>query len=382
MNIETYHAIATAILKDVEKHKFPDLLKTLVTQLSERVSNPAEASHVQQVDQTISTLRKTLPQLQSNEFPPLWNEYVAELGLGLFIGKALLVEIEQILSSNGFTPTIAHKELSEVAEEVTADVAKLRDSVAALQRFGVKLDLPAPETVELGILIPRGAVHNGLGEFASELRKINRIVGAFREAIHGDRPDLELKSVASSDFSILCLIDWETAKLIATGLSRLIETYKMFIKLREQIETLRNDGIPEDRLKPLTEHANEKMGKTVEAFVEEVETHFPDGKVTKTRRKELKIEVRGAMEEIAVKIDKGFNFEIRPGAPKPPQKGVEESEAIIADRNAMQQRTAELSGLQRQLQYLKTDGSPILSLPGLADEETKARSAAASKPDA
>jgi len=366
MNIETYHAIASQILEDVRNFDFPAKLRNLVNHLQNRINNPAEPSYTQNIDAQISELRTILPKLSSNSFPPLWQEYLNELGADFFVGNVLLAEIEEILLSNGITPTIAHKELLQISNEIDADLVSLQSSSDAMKRFHIGLDTPEPDTVELGVLVPRMAVHDGLAEFGAELRKLSRIFGVFHETIHGERPDLKLKSIASSDFSILCLIDWETAKLIAQSVSRLIESYKIILSLKEKIKGLLDDGIPEEKVQGLVDHANDQMAATVNAISEEIITRFPDGKVQETRRKELKIEMRGALGEIATRIDKGFSFEIRPGKVSP----ADDKDSGSAETQKLRtQQFAEISSVQEKLQYLKSDGSPVLKLSGLPPDK-------------
>ncbi len=194
----------------------------------------------------------------------------------------------------------------------------------------------------------------------------------FHELIHGDRPDLIVRSIASSDFSILCLIDWETARLISDALGRLIETYKIIMGLKEKIEGLREDGVPEEALKDLINHANEKMKTTVEALTEEITTTHPDGKVSVTRKKELKIEMCGALGEVASRIDKGFSFEIRTGAlTEAPEN---EDKKSAAARKIRADHQAAIAAKQPSLEYIKTSGPPILSLPGLPQADDLAGS--------
>lgn len=85
--------------------------------------------------------------------------------------------------------------------------------------------------------------------------------------------------------------------------------------------------------------------------------------------------MRGALGEIATRIDKGFSFEIRPGLPEPAKDGEDPKQA--AEREIQQQQYNEITAKQSTIQYLKTEGEPILRLPGLpaVDHETKKKAA-------
>jgi hypothetical protein len=365
MNIETFHAIAARIIAAAEKSDLVAKLSNLVGQMQNRMNSPAEASYVQAADALISELRETLPKLATNSFPPLWKEYLREMNCHRLVGDVLLEEIETILQKNGVTPSIAHTELTKLSNQIAADTQELRLATHALEHFKIGKDEPEAGSVELGVLIPRAAVHGNLSEFGAELRKLSRVFSVFHEFVHGDRPDVKLKAIASSEFSILCLVDWETAKLIAESISKLIDGYKIILSLKEKIQSLRDAGVPEASLDPIIAHANDKMRATINAISEEVTKRFPDGRVEETRKREINIEMRGALGEIATRIDKGFSFEIRPALPKQ-EAGVSEEGAEAAKaREIKQQQFAEIAAQQTTLKYLKTDGQPILSLPGL-----------------
>lgn len=369
MNIETFHAILVQVLDDVEKFDPPGKLRNLVNLLQNRISNPSEPSFTQQIDTQISDLRTTLPKLRSNSFPPIWKEYLSELGSESLIGNILLEEIESILATNGITPTIAHKELNSIAVDIEGDIESFRSCQIALKRFNIGLDTPAPDTVELGVMIPRSAVHDGMAEFGAELRKLSRIFGVFHECVHGDRPGFKLKSIASSDFSILCLLDWETAKLVASSLANLIETYKTIIGLKEKIQELLAAGVPEDKLKTLVDHASEQMEAKVKSVSEDIVTRFPDGRIQEIRKRELTIELQGALGEIATRIDEGYGFEIRLGSPKINKDNKEQDPEAARMQAVRAEQFAEISSKQQSLQYLKTEGAPILTLAGLPSDD-------------
>lgn len=79
----------------------------------------------------------------------------------------------------------------------------------------------------------------------------------------------------------------------------------------------------------------------------------------------------GALGEIASRIDKGFSFEIRAAKPAALKNGEEETQDAQAARSLVENQYSEIIAQQPSLQFLKTDGPPILSLPGLPEGDGK-----------
>lgn len=80
-----------------------------------------------------------------------------------------------------------------------------------------KLESLAAGESELAVLIPRSFVDNRLDEFAEELRKENQIFGVFSELATGSRPGFGIRSISSSDLSMLLQI--ENLKIAAANSS-------------------------------------------------------------------------------------------------------------------------------------------------------------------
>jgi hypothetical protein len=355
MNVERFHAIVVAVLKDVQQYNYPKRLRQIADMLQKRVSEPQDAANATNADATITELREKLPNLQSNNFPPSWKELMYEHGFELMLGNELLAEIESILLQKEITPTIAAKKLSEIATEVAEDQKHFQAIAEGFKRFKFGVDDPEPGQAEMGVLIPRPAVHNGLYEFGREVTDIAKIVRVFQEINTGTREDPKIQSISSSDLSIFFLLDPGTALHILKTISQLIETYKEITKIKDQINQLKKD-VPANTLDGAIEHVNAKMSSKIRALTEEITTE-KDGVIKTERRTEIKFELKGALEAIAVRVDKGFEFEVRA---RPAEEVPKEAVAQLSPEQlqALQQIAEE----QNQLTYVRAKGEPILSL--------------------
>ncbi|MBP6014109.1 MAG: hypothetical protein KBA31_17915 [Alphaproteobacteria bacterium] len=364
MNIERFHAIAKAILEDLQSFNYQVKLAELLQHLKNKASQPAQPSFAQAVDQALIELRDRLPKLSSNRFSQTWLQHMHEHSLNLFIGNELLREVEDILRENALTPSVSDSQLTRIVQQLSDGVQSLRNFIGAMERFCIGAEDVDAGTAELGVLIPRKAVKNDVHTFGKELTRLSKLVGAFQEVSTGSRAELRIRSVSSSDLSIFFLIDPVTAKLWLDALNALLDAFKSIQDIRKSIHDLKANGVPEAATAALEEHANSRMEATVLKVVDEVLDG--GGRVVK-RKTELRVELRSALSDIALRLDNGFNFEVRA---KPDDQKVEDEDAQGAAENAALKAVQAGSS---QLRFLKLDGNPILKLPSAtADEDSSA----------
>ncbi|MEQ1752845.1 MAG: hypothetical protein ABL973_01785 [Micropepsaceae bacterium] len=374
MNIERFNAIARAILADLGSFNSNVKVAELLQHLRQRIAEPGSASVVKTFDQALIEMRERLPKLESNMFSPTWAQHMREHSLDLFIGADLLDRVEGALGQMSLTPSVAEKELGIISQHLSDQVTALQNFVAAMDRFKVSSELLAPGTAELGVLIPRIAVSNDVNTFGKELIRISQLVGVFQEIATGSRAELKIDSVSSSDLSIFFTVDPVTAKLWLDALNGILDTFKNIIDIRTTIQDLRSKGVPDQAIEGLEKHANEQMEAKISKTVDE--TLNAQGIVTR-RRTELVMELKMALNGIAVKLDNGFNFEVRS----------EPFEAVSADDEDQAARQAALKAVKAgagKLRFVRITGQPILKLaaPAANDEVDAATEKAEGKPDA
>lgn len=365
LNIERFHAIVNAVLADIKQYNYPERLTQLVAALQNRINDPQNGGHISAADNHIVELRSKLPELASNSFPPSWKEHLYEHGFQNMIGNDLLLQINEIIQQKDVTPTIAHKKLKELSDKLNEDVAQFRAMEKAFTRFDFGTDEPKAGEAEMGVLVPRKAVHNGLTEFGKELTSIARIVKLFQEITTGTREDPSINSISSSDLSVFFQIDPETALRILQAITNITEWYKTISKIKAQINELRK-SVPEETLSGAIDHANSIMKTKIKVYSEEIITE-KNGVRTEKRKNEVKIELQGVLEAIAIRVDKGYEFEVRakPEKEKPPVEGEIKPPAQIERDKTLQL----IVDGQKQLSFVRAEGDPILSLPGVIPEE-------------
>jgi hypothetical protein len=113
--------------------------------------------------------------------------------------------------------------------------------------------------------------------------------------------------------------------------------------------------VPDDETAGIENYANQLMGDGIDKVSLEIVEQFYKGK-DKARKNELTNSVRISLNKLANRIDQGFNLEVR----------VEPMPKDVSGRaeNATLQKAITLIQLATtNMQFLKLEGKPILSLP-------------------
>lgn len=356
MNVERLHAIALEVLDDIQKTNTEDTLKQLVDALQNQVNQPQTPQFQQQVSQHLQTLSEALSTAPSNDFSPAWRQVLQELGIHDLLGGSLRARIQEIFERNQITPSVALDELKGIHSQFTEYKAALDKLTSAFQQMKIGAEELEPGQCEIGILVPRKAIHNKLLDFAKDLEDLDRVFGTFSELTTGKRPGFQIRSISSSDFSVFLDMWPVIAAGVAYAVERIVRTYKNILEIRKFHGELKNRGVSNKQLQGITSHANSIMKKEIEKLVKEL---FDKYYVVKDegRRNELANELRIMLKKIANRIDKGYSVEVRveplteeeEGAKgKPPSKDIEYIKAILS--------------ASKNLEFLKLEGEPILKL--------------------
>ena len=145
------------------------------------------------------------------------------------------------------------------------------------------------------------------------------------------------------------------AACIAVAVERTVTLYKQLLEIRRLRQELSEQGLQEDSLVGVDSHANTHMERGINDVVEALVEKF-GGQREKGRKNELRTELRLALNQVANRIDHGYNIDVRS---EPPEEAAEED-----DEQAVTRKHFELIGsAAKQLQFISLTGKPILSLP-------------------
>lgn len=365
MNAERLHATALAVRADLEATNVPALLSQLAAALRESVESPADPDSQQQAASSREQLIAALTSARANDFSDAWRLSLEELGVWGLLGVNLRDRIEEIFQRNEITLAAAATEIEDLNVQLGGLVERLDQLIAGLAGFQIGAEELDQGEFEVGFLIPRAAVDNELEELGREFVALDSILGPFMELAGEGRPDLEIRSIASSDFQIYLVAAPGIALTLAKVIESLLSSYEKIRNIRAAAFNLQDvDSVPDEAIEPLVAHANERMSIDIDAFAQELVAEVAD-RLPAGREHELRIEVNRSLRRLARRIDEGYSIEVRAFTP------TEEEDEEAAAPDAVADTARAITARQPYMRRMNLTGKPILELPGGEDDEDK-----------
>lgn len=368
MNAERLHAIALALRDELSSGEIPEQLERLAQGLKQAVAAPSQPSHQQEVSDSRSHLNEALRSAPSNTFSPAWKSAIEDLELDGLLGQALRERIEEIFLRNEITPSAAANEIAPLSAEVGRLSEALQRLLHGFEYLEIGFEELPPGEFEIGFLIPRDAVGEDLERLGLEFRKLDRVLAPFLELGTGGRPDLRVRTIASSEFQVFLQSAPAVAVLLATAMERIISSYEKVMNIRLAYKKLQDSDVSATALKAVAKDADAKMASEIKKVVEDL-LKQADRK-DDARLNELRKELTDSLNALANRVDKGYSVEVRAGPQEEPPADADEPPADAAARAA----ATAISSKQERLRFVNRSGETILRLPeGKADADNGTR---------
>jgi hypothetical protein len=355
MNAERLNAVAQALRGEIAGTALLDRLASIANALNNLGSDPANASQQMAVAKARGQLDIAVRASRIPELSPMWRQIVDEIGGTPFVGPAVAEQVTAIVSTNQITPAVAAREVQLLRQRVEAFSASLDQLIAALTTLKIGAENLAPGECEIGVLVPRAFVDNRLDKFADELEEIDQIIGVFEELCTGSRPSPTIRTISSSDLSVYMDLAPVVGAAVAHAVNQIVDVYKKLLEIRKLKGELAKQGVEPKALKGIDDHANKTMEEGIGGIFKDLMAQYSDGG-KKERNNEIEIELKFALKRIANRVDRGFNFEVRMS--EPPASADNE----VAEEDATRAAFARIQDATANLQYLRADGEPVLSL--------------------
>jgi hypothetical protein len=366
VNAERFHAIVEALKAEINETQYPSLLDQLVEGLRESAEAPNNPTPQEQASSAREKLNTALREAPSNSFSAAWRQALEEMGVVDLFGEALADELERILSANEITPSAAANELEEIRQRVQRLASSLDQASSALDFFQIETEDLSPGEFEIGFLIPRNAVDSGLEQLGREFVELKKIITPFSELAGESRPEITIRSIASSEFQVFLDSVPAVAAIVATALERLLAAYERILNIRNLHRQLSEEDVPDEALEGIATHVSQGMEDKIREIAESVvnEANLDDS----GRSNELRTEITLSLKGLAERIDHGYDIGVRAGE-------IPESTDHDADESNFDQATKEAAQVvlkaQPGLEFMNVSGRSILSLeqPDENDEE-------------
>ena len=361
MNAERLHAVVAAASEELDELSVVGNLNALLEGLQGLASQPNDATSQQHVSEARTALRN-LQSAASNEWSAADRAVIEELGVAEAMGLSLVDRVEEVLSTNEMTPSVAVSELTPVVERVREVHDQLRSLDLALSFFGIGSDEPGGEA-EIIFAIPREAVHEELAELGQELNYLARILGPFQELATGTRGPIQVESISSSLFGLELLAVPAFAYGVARAVNEILSVYKNVLEIREARQRLRESGVPDEALAGVEQHANQAIEDRNAALAAELVDELAVASLDEGRRNELIIELRLSLNAIANRLDRGYSIDVRAPSPDESPGGEgDEDQAQVESDPASAEFQRRIRDLAPRLRHEHPIGASILGL--------------------
>lgn len=309
MNAERLYLICKEIQEELNGSNLVRHFQVVIQSLKEVVKKP-DPNHQNNLSGNLKQLYETLSSSKSDSYSPLWKQTLDEIGGTDLLGNNLETKIRNILERNQITPAAALQELEPIFKSVQKFLAAIDSTTNGLENLNIGSEKLKPGECELGVFIPRKAVQYRLNDFSKELQDLNFIYSNFSEVISDERDNFEIKAISSTDMTVYLAVPPPLAACVAHATEKIIAMYKALLEIGKLKSELKKQGIKEEAMQGITDHANSEMKKGIDKLTNEIIEEYYGGK-EKSRKNELKNSVKISLNKIANRIDKGFNFEVR-----------------------------------------------------------------------
>ena len=360
MNVERLHSLLLRAIEDIEDTNTSNLLVELRDWTQQLASNPQDPNTQREFSERRSQLMDALSEAASNSFSPGMASDLDELGISRFLGNSLAARIEAVFSQNEFTLAVASDQIIEIESELDKLSGSLSAAVDAFETLGIAREEPGPGVVEASVIIPRSAIDNNLDSLGKEFRQLERIFSDITELATGSRPPTIVRSIAASNFSLYVQYAAEAAALLTLALERIVALYKKLLEIRRIRTEAAAQGISNEHLEGIDEHIRSHMDHGLDDVVDQVFEEVQIDIVDENRKNELRTSLKLTLTHVAARIDRGYRFDIRIGAPVDAIDDEDGEEARSSRAAAMRIIAERREGLQ----FLRLEGESILQLPG------------------
>jgi hypothetical protein len=367
VNIEKFYSAAKLFAQEIERNRHT--ISTFIDKFNVYMENLKRSQK--------SSLWKEI----SNPYL-LFEEYLHELSFkivnyrySIFSELKFIPEytIQSLLNKINITKRNNVYYRPESCKEMLSGLAELENSLSTIQGylnttinnfkyFNIHEDVVGADECELSIIIPRNHVENNLSNLGKELIEFEKNLSVFSEIATGSRTPIQVRSIASSDFSIFLDSVPAIGALIAVTVERIIALYKSSLEIKKLKLELEKHQVPDEIAKLLDQHISSIVSKEAEKIAAELmekhAAHIDEG-----RKNELLTELRHSVENLADKIDKGFQIEVRVAELDNEKKesGGELTEQEIAIK--------QITESAKKISYPISSEEPVLSLSEKGKEE-------------
>jgi hypothetical protein len=361
MNVERLYTVAQELQQDLNQTGVLNIIGQISGSLQNITNQQNNGSHLQQLTNQLNQLKQKCSESALNEFPPLWEQVITELGFSPF-GNELYEKINDSIQRNQLTVPEAKKEIDQINSKFTARKKALDQMLSSFSTLELGSEELEPGECEVGVLVPRKFVKNDLNSLSDEFGNLNNIFGVFDEIATGSRSGFEVNSISSSDFGLYIAAAAPVVLIISQSIDKLMNAYKNYWEVKKIKQELEEKNVPSSNLGGLNDHIETIVKNSIDELVEDlIKKAHPN--LDKGRKNELKLELRISLNKLANRLDRGFNIEVRMAPPEIEEGDLDESEEESSAASYQTQELYEqIKAYSNNFTLIENDHDPIVFL--------------------
>ena len=161
MHAERLNSIVSEAVDSFEREGILAHLNTLIADVNERLSNPAERSFDENISRDTKVLFAALDRLSIGQFPPTWRKIMRELHMEILAPDVIRAEVEQAFASRLVDSDFA-KALVSLRERVGMRLEKITTLRNAFRSADIGTDELAAGEVAFDVAMPRESINDSL----------------------------------------------------------------------------------------------------------------------------------------------------------------------------------------------------------------------------
>jgi hypothetical protein len=353
MNVQTLATTLQFIVDLDSKLGLQTNLQSVRSSLDQLVQSPANPTQQSNLAVALAAFKEAAEKLGESISPP-YRALIKELGDDRFFDPAIAEEVMASIASNAMTPSVARDFVQKLATEREAFLAVVRSTLEGVKRLGVQGEPLPAGSAQMAFMVPREIFENHLGEFAAELKFLNRLLTNVGEALTGQAEPVDLKNLSSSMPTIIIAAGLAAMNAVGNVVNKFLDAWKKAEEIREIRERVKKAGMRKpEMLTSLTEEITTIIEEVAEVSTTEI---ISQSTVEPGRKNELEAAIRRDVFKLFGQLERGLIVEIRvePAGPK--------------DKDSADPNLEGLRLLSRTLQFPPVSNEPVLLTNGDIDE--------------
>jgi hypothetical protein len=367
MNVERLFTVAMAIKEDMDSSGIINMLSQINSTLNTIIKQPNNGPQLEQLTVFLNKLKDSCSSSKYNDFPPLWRQATAEIGIDL-LGLELFEYVNNVIQENQLTVPEAKTGIESVLNNLNSRLQSLNKMIESFEQLDISSEDLKEGECEIGILIPRQFVDNDLKNIAGEFEKLGETFAVFEEIANGTRSGFKVNSLSSTDFGLYLAAAPPLLLLLSQAIDKLMSAYKNYWevkKIKQELEEKKN--VPASSLEGLETHIKKIVHDSIEESIKEIILKAHPS-IDGPRKNELKNELKVSLNKIANRLDRGFNIELRIAAPEDLEEDDQEDAESQEELSHEMQMYQQIKSNCKSFTYIENDGEPVVCLPESIEE--------------